>query len=43
MTMRRLCGRFDDGTCSGEVDDGTGSREIFGGKFLQPDGVSENL
>jgi hypothetical protein len=43
MTVRRLYGGFDDGTCSGEVDDGTGSRENFSGKFWQPDGVSENL
>jgi hypothetical protein len=43
MMMRRLCGGFDDGMCSGEVDDGAGSREIFGEKFWQPDGVSENL
>jgi hypothetical protein len=28
---------------SREVDDGTGSREIFSGKFWQPDGVSEIL
>jgi hypothetical protein len=28
---------------SGEVDDGAGSREIFGGKFWQLDGVSESL
>jgi hypothetical protein len=28
---------------SGEVNDGVGSREIFGGKFWQLDGVSESL
>jgi hypothetical protein len=34
---------LDDGTGSGEVIDGAGFREIFGGKFWQPDGVSESL
>jgi hypothetical protein len=27
----------------GGLDDDIGSREIFGGKFWQPDGVSESL
>jgi hypothetical protein len=27
----------------GGLDDGIDSREIFGGKFWQPDGVSESL
>jgi hypothetical protein len=39
----RLRGGHDDDTCSGEVNDGVSSREIFGGKFWQPDGVSESL
>jgi hypothetical protein len=43
MTVWRLQGGLDDGTGSGKVDDGAGSREIFGGKFWQPDGVSESL
>jgi hypothetical protein len=42
-TAQRLQGGLDDGTGSGEVDDSAGSREIFGGKFWQPDGVSESL
>jgi hypothetical protein len=41
--VRRLLGGLDDGTCSEEVDDDVGSREIFGGKFWQPNGVSEIL
>jgi hypothetical protein len=40
---RRVQGGLDDGTGSGEVDDDTGSREIFGGKFWQPDGMSESF
>jgi hypothetical protein len=28
---------------SEEVDDDVSSKEIFGGKLWQPDGVSENL
>jgi hypothetical protein len=40
--VRRLWGGLDDGTGSGEVDGNTGSKEIFGGKFLQPDGMSES-
>jgi hypothetical protein len=39
----RLRGGHDDSMGSGEVNDGTSSREIFGGKFYQPDGVSESL
>jgi hypothetical protein len=39
----RLRGGLKDGTGSGEVNDSTGSREIFGGKFWQPDGMSESL
>jgi hypothetical protein len=43
-TMAWRCqGGLKDGTDSGEVDDGAGSREIFGGKFWQPDGMSESL
>jgi hypothetical protein len=42
-TVQRLQGGLDDGTGSGEVDDSKGSREIFGWKFWQPDGVSECL
>jgi hypothetical protein len=42
MTQRLWVG-LDNGAGSGEVNDGTGSREIFGGKFWQPDGVSESL
>jgi hypothetical protein len=41
--VRRLWGGHDDGTGSGEVNDGVSSRENFGGKFWQPDGVSESL
>jgi hypothetical protein len=40
---RRLHGGVDDSTVSKEVDDGADSREIFDGKFCQPDGMSENL
>jgi hypothetical protein len=41
---RRLQGGLNDCTGSaGEVDDGAGSREIFGWKFWQPDGVCESL
>jgi hypothetical protein len=44
MTMaRRLRGGLNDGTGFGEDDDGVSSREIFGGKFCQPDGLSESL
>jgi hypothetical protein len=43
MMAQRLRGGLDDDTGLGEVDDGTGSREIFSGKFWQPDGVSESL
>jgi hypothetical protein len=43
MMARRLQGGLDDGTGSGEVDDSVGSREIFGGKFWQPNTVSESL
>jgi hypothetical protein len=39
----RLRGGHDDGMGSEEVDDGAGSKEIFGRKFWQPDGVSESL
>jgi hypothetical protein len=42
-TAWRLRGGLDNGTGSREVDDGAGYREIFGGKFWQPDGVSESL
>jgi hypothetical protein len=38
-----LWGGLDDGTGSREVNDGAGSREIFGRKVWQPDGVSESL
>jgi hypothetical protein len=38
---RRLRGGLGDGTGSREVDNGACSREIFGGKIWQPDGVSE--
>jgi hypothetical protein len=41
--VRRLQGGLNDNTSSGKVDDSTGSREIFGGKFWQPDGMSESL
>jgi hypothetical protein len=40
---QRLRGGLNDGTVSGEDDDGMSSREIFGGKFCQPDGLSESL
>jgi hypothetical protein len=40
---RRLLGGLDNGTSSREVDDDVGSREIFGGKFWQLDGVSESI
>jgi hypothetical protein len=43
MRGRRLQGGVNDGMGSGEVDDVAGSREIFGGKFWQPDDVSESL
>jgi hypothetical protein len=43
MIARRLRGELNDGTGSRVVDDDAGSREIFGGKFWQPDGVSESL
>jgi hypothetical protein len=43
MTAWMLRGGLGDNTGSGEVNDGVGSREIFGGKFWQPDEVSENL
>jgi hypothetical protein len=36
-------GRTRQWTGSREVNDGVGSKEIFGGKFWQPDGVSESL
>jgi hypothetical protein len=39
----RWCGGLNDGTGSGEVDSDAGSREIFSGKFWQPDGVSGSL
>jgi hypothetical protein len=42
-TVRRLRGGPDDSTGSGLVDDGVGSKEIFGGKFWQPNEVSESL
>jgi hypothetical protein len=42
-TVRRLRGGRDDGMGSEEVDDGAGSKEIFGRKFWQADGVSESL
>jgi hypothetical protein len=42
-TARRLQGELDDGTRFGEVDNGAGSKEIFDGKFWQPDGVTECL
>jgi hypothetical protein len=41
--VRKLQGGLDDAMSSGEVDDNAGSREIFDGKFWQPDGVSESL
>jgi hypothetical protein len=41
--VQRLRGGLDGGMGSGEVDDGVGSREIFGGKFWQPDDMSESL
>jgi hypothetical protein len=41
--VRKLQGGLNNGTGSEEVDDGEGSREIFSGKFWQPDGVSESL
>jgi hypothetical protein len=40
---RRLQGGLDDGTGSGEVNNSASSKENFGGKFWQPDGVSESL
>jgi hypothetical protein len=40
---RRLWEGLDVGMGFEEVDDSVGSREIFDGKFLQPDGVSECL
>jgi hypothetical protein len=43
MMVRRLWGGLIDGMGSVEVYDSTGSRENFGGKFWQPDGVSGNL
>jgi hypothetical protein len=43
MTAQRLQGGLDDDIGSGEVDDSVGSRETFGGKFWQSDGVSESL
>jgi hypothetical protein len=43
MMARRLRGGLNNGIGSEEVDDGAGSREIFGRKFWQPDGVSERL
>jgi hypothetical protein len=42
-TARRLQGELNDGTGSGEFDDSAVSKKIFGGKFWQPDGVSESL
>jgi hypothetical protein len=39
----RLQGGLDDDKGSGEVDDGVDSREIFGGEFWQPDGMSGSL
>jgi hypothetical protein len=42
-TAWRLWGGLYDGMGSGEVNDGVGSRENFGGKFWQPDDVSESL
>jgi hypothetical protein len=41
--MRGLQRGLNDGTCPGEVDDSVGSREIFGEKIWQPDGMSESL
>jgi hypothetical protein len=43
MTAQMLWGGLDNGVGFGEVDDGTNAREIFGGKFWQPDVVSESL
>jgi hypothetical protein len=43
MMARRLWRGLNDNTDSEEVDDSAGSREIFGRKFWQPDGVSESL
>jgi hypothetical protein len=42
-TARRLLGELNDGIGSKEGDDGACSRENFGGKFWQSDGVSESL
>jgi hypothetical protein len=39
----RGSGRTRQWTGSREVNDGVSSKEIFGGKFWQPDGVSESL
>jgi hypothetical protein len=38
-----LQGGLNDGVGFGEVDDGTDSGKLFGVKFWQPCGVSENL
>jgi hypothetical protein len=41
--VQRVQGGLDNGTGFGEVDDGSGSREIFDGKFWEPDSMSESL
>jgi hypothetical protein len=43
MMAGRLWGGLNDGVGSRMVDNGAGSREVFGGKFWKPDGVSENF
>jgi hypothetical protein len=40
MMAWRLQGGLDDNMGSGEVEDSVDSREIFDGKFWQPNGVS---
>jgi hypothetical protein len=43
VMVQRLRVGTDDSTGSWEVDDGAASREIFGRKFWQPNGLSESL